>query len=243
MDYLIALWGLGLAITVHELGHFLVLKRKGLVKSVNIGIPIPGVTLGFARNGISYRFSPFLLGGAVELQEDGKSLLEKESVLFQLAASSAGILANLIFAALVVFVTIGWQEGIFAGLKSGLGVLIFSFTEGIPFIYSLVIHPSQLLRDVAGPIGAIRDINQMVGTTTSFGAKLSISLMFSNFAIGLCQLLPFPPLDGFKILLPIPQKILGERAKRVISNAENALTLLTLGFLVFLLVKDIFQLF
>ena len=65
---LVALLFLGLSIFVHELGHFLAAKRRGLVvKRFSIGFG-PRI-FGWERDGVEYRLSAFPFGGYVALPQ------------------------------------------------------------------------------------------------------------------------------------------------------------------------------
>ncbi len=65
---LVALLFLGLSIFVHELGHFLAAKRRGLViKRFSIGFG-PRI-FGWEKNGVEYRLSAFPFGGYVALPQ------------------------------------------------------------------------------------------------------------------------------------------------------------------------------
>ncbi|MBG30350.1 MAG: RIP metalloprotease RseP [Opitutae bacterium] len=65
---LVALFFLGLSIFVHELGHFLAAKRRGLViKRFSIGFG-PRI-FGWEKNGVEYRLSAFPFGGYVALPQ------------------------------------------------------------------------------------------------------------------------------------------------------------------------------
>ena len=65
---LVALAFLGLSIFVHELGHFLAAKRRGLViKRFSIGFG-PRI-FGWEKNGVEYRLSAIPFGGYVALPQ------------------------------------------------------------------------------------------------------------------------------------------------------------------------------
>ena len=64
----VALFALGFTIFIHELGHFLAARRRGLVItrfSIGFGPKI----FGWTRNGVEYRLSAIPFGGYVALPQ------------------------------------------------------------------------------------------------------------------------------------------------------------------------------
>ncbi|MFP6901410.1 MAG: site-2 protease family protein, partial [Opitutales bacterium] len=109
---LVALLFLGLSIFVHELGHFLAAKRRGLViKRFSIGF---GPRLfGWERNGVEYRLSAFPFGGYVALpqlvdmgrieggeteEDEERKNLPKISFADKMIVSVMGAVFNVLFA-------------------------------------------------------------------------------------------------------------------------------------------------
>ena len=110
---LVALLFLGLSIFVHELGHFLAARRRGLViKRFSIGFG-PRI-FGWERDGVEYRLSAFPFGGYVALPqlvdmgriEGGEEEEEKEerenlpeiSYTDKMIVSVMGAVFNVLFA-------------------------------------------------------------------------------------------------------------------------------------------------
>ena len=64
----VALFALGFTIFIHELGHFLAARKRGLViKRFSIGFG-PKI-FGWTRNGVEYRLSAIPFGGYVALPQ------------------------------------------------------------------------------------------------------------------------------------------------------------------------------
>jgi len=108
LKMLVFLTGLAALIFVHELGHFLVARRVGVVVekfSLGFGPKI----LGFKSGGTEYLLSAIPLGGYVKMKGedyDEASLLEKDTfagapVLSRMAIAFAGPLFNILFAVLI----------------------------------------------------------------------------------------------------------------------------------------------
>ena len=65
---LVALLALGFTIFIHELGHFLAARQRGLIiKRFSIGFG-PKI-FGWEKNGVEYRISMFPFGGYVALPQ------------------------------------------------------------------------------------------------------------------------------------------------------------------------------
>ena len=85
----VALFALGFTIFIHELGHFLAARRRGLVItrfSIGFGPKI----FGWTRNGVEYRLSAIPFGGYVALPQlvdmgrlEGKEEIEQDSRPFK----------------------------------------------------------------------------------------------------------------------------------------------------------------
>ena len=85
----VALFALGFTIFIHELGHFLAARRRGLVItrfSIGFGPKI----FGWTRNGVEYRLSAIPFGGYVALPQlvdmgrlEGKEEIEQDSKPFK----------------------------------------------------------------------------------------------------------------------------------------------------------------
>ena len=85
----VALFALGFTIFIHELGHFLAARRRGLVItrfSIGFGPKI----FGWTRNGVEYRLSAIPFGGYVALPQlvdmgrlEGKEEIEHDSKPFK----------------------------------------------------------------------------------------------------------------------------------------------------------------
>ena len=68
LSLLEALFALGFTIFIHELGHFLAARKRGLViKRFSIGFG-PRI-FGWTRNGVEYRLSAIPFGGYVALPQ------------------------------------------------------------------------------------------------------------------------------------------------------------------------------
>ena len=65
---LVAIFALGFSIFIHELGHFLAARKRGL-KVTRFSIGMGPKMMGWTRDGVDYRISWLPLGGHVALPQ------------------------------------------------------------------------------------------------------------------------------------------------------------------------------
>jgi regulator of sigma E protease len=124
--------------------------------------------------------------------------------------------------------TMTWE-----GLKAvffGLGHLIASLVGG-----------SANLNSVSGPVGIV----DMVGSAAKFGFVnlLAFTAMLSlNLAV--LNIMPFPALDGGRLLFLAIEGVIRRRIKPAFANATNAIGFLILiGFMIVVTINDVIKLF
>jgi len=120
-----------------------------------------------------------------------------------------------------------------SGLKAvffGLGHLVGSLVTG-----------SANLNSVSGPVGIV----DMVGSAAKFGFVnlLAFTAMLSlNLAV--LNIMPFPALDGGRLLFLAIESVIRRRIKPAFANATNALGFLILiGFMIVVTINDVLKLF
>ncbi len=112
LDYLIPfLVALGLLITVHEMGHYLVARWCGVkVLRFSIGFGKPLLSRRFGRDGTEWALGAFPLGGYVKMADEREGevapsdlprAFNRQSVWRRFAIVAAGPIANLLLAVLV----------------------------------------------------------------------------------------------------------------------------------------------
>ena len=127
--------------------------------------------------------------------------------------------------------------------------------EGLKFTWSLMqeivvgfgtliaglFHGTAAVSDLTGPVG----IAGMVGTAARLG--LSYLLMFTAFIsinLGIVNLIPFPALDGGRLLFVAIEAIIRRRIKAGFANAVNLVGFVLLMILmIFVTYRDIIRLF
>ncbi len=156
-----------------------------------------------------------MLGEEERSEEEGS--FSNASIPKRIAIVAAGGLVNIIFAILLYIVLVAIVTGDFVRAVSSTGNFIMAMWESIKLIFT----GGVTVNDLMGPIG----ISEVVAQTSSVIDFLYIMALVS-MSLGVTNLLPFPPLDGGKILIYIIEAI---RRKPLKENFE--LKLQMIGFL------------
>ena len=212
---------LGFLVLIHESGHFFVAKFcKVRVNEFAIGF---GPTVWSKQGKVpKYALRLIPLGGFVSMEgEDERSTKEgsfsEASIIKRIAIVAAGGLVNILFAIIVFWCL----SAIFVGVQNAfynVGFFIKSMFESIVQIFSGKVTVDQMM----GPVG----ISSVVSKTSGIADFIYI-LSVISLSLGVTNLLPFPPLDGGKIVLLIIEWI---RKKPFSQKFEVALQ--SVGFLV-----------
>lgn len=217
---------LGFLILIHESGHFFVAKLcKVRVNEFAIGF---GPTI-FKKQGKVTRYAIRLipLGGFVSMEgEEERSNKEgsfsEASIIKRIAIVMAGGLVNIIFA-LIMF----WILSIIAiGFKDSFANVGYFIKETIKNVIQL--FTGKLTVDnMVGPVG----ISNVISKTSSLFDFAYIMTIIS-LSLGVTNLLPFPPLDGGKVVLLI---IEGIRRKPLSQRVEVAIQ--SVGFIAIIMLS------
>lgn len=156
-----------------------------------------------------------MLGEEERSEEEGS--FSKASIPKRIAIVAAGGLVNIMFAILLFIVVATIITGSFTMAISSTGNFIMSMVESIKLLFTGGVTVDNLM----GPIG----ISEVVSQTSSLIDFFYIMALIS-MSLGVTNLLPFPPLDGGKILIYIIEAI---RRKPLKENFE--LKLQMIGFL------------
>lgn len=193
---------LGFLVLIHEAGHFLVARLcKIKVKEFAIGFG-PIIWKKETKN-TKYAIRMIPLGGFVNMlgeeeQSDEEGSFSKASIPKRIAIVAAGGLVNIVFAILLYIVLVWILTGSFVTGITSSGNLILSMVESIKLLFT----GGVTVDDLMGPIG----ISEVVAQTSSIFDFLYIMALIS-ISLGVTNLLPFPPLDGGKILIYIIEAI------------------------------------
>ena len=211
---------LGFLILIHESGHFFVAKLcKIRVNEFAIGF---GHTI-FKKQGkvTKYALRLIPLGGFVSMEgEEERSTKEgsfsEASIIKRIAIVMAGGLVNIIFA-LIMF----WVLSVIAiGFKDSFANVGFFIKETIKNVIQ-IFTGKVTVDDMVGPVG----ISNVISKTSGLFDFVYIMTIIS-LSLGVTNLLPFPPLDGGKVVLLIIEAI---RKKPLSQKVEVAIQ--SVGFL------------
>lgn len=212
---------LGFLVLIHETGHFLV-ARLCKIKVNEFAIGFGPLIWSKETEKTKYSLRLIPLGGYVNMlgeeersEEEGS--FSEASIPKRIAIVAAGGLVNIIFAILLFIVLATIITGSFTMAISSTGNFIMSMVESIKLLFTGGVTVDNLM----GPIG----ISEVVAQTSSLIDFFYIMALIS-MSLGVTNLLPFPPLDGGKILIYI---IEGVRRKPLNENFE--LKLQMIGFL------------
>ena len=193
---------LGFLVLIHEGGHFLVARLcKIKVKEFAIGFG-PTIWKKETEN-TKYAIRLIPLGGFVNLlgeeevtKEEGS--FSEASIPKRIAIVAAGGLVNILFAIIVYSILILVLTGDFLTSITSAGNLIIAMLDSIKMLFTGGFTADNLM----GPIG----ISEVVAQTSGIIDFLYIMALIS-LSLGVTNLLPFPPLDGGKILIYIIEAI------------------------------------
>lgn len=193
---------LGFLILIHEAGHFFV-ARLCKIKVNEFSIGFGPVIWKKETKKTKYALRLIPLGGFVSmLGEEERSSEEgsfsEASIPKRIAVVAAGGLVNIIFAIILYIVLATIVTGNLGTAVSSTGSFIMSMVESVKLIFT----GGVTVNDLMGPIG----ISEVVAQTSSIIDFLYIMALIS-MSLGVTNLLPFPPLDGGKVLIYIIEAI------------------------------------
>ncbi len=192
---------LGTLVFIHELGHFAAAKLfKIKVNEFAIGF---GPVI-FKKQGKQTKYALRLipLGGFVSMEgEEERSAKEgsfsEAGIIKRIIVISAGGIVNIIFAILIYFLLV-WSF-------NDIGVAVIAIKDFVVSIFTslkMMILGGLSAQQMMGPVG----ISNVVSKTNGILDFLYI-LSLISLSLGVTNLMPFPPLDGGKIVLLIIEAI------------------------------------
>ena len=193
---------LGFLVLIHETGHFLV-ARLCKVKVNEFAIGFGPVIWQKETTRTKYALRLIPLGGFVSMlgeeeRSDDEGSFSKASIPKRIAIVAAGGLVNIIFAIVLYIILVAILTGNLGIAITSSGNFIIAMWESIKMIFT----GGVTVNDLMGPIG----ISEVVAQTSTAIDFFYIMALIS-MSLGVTNLLPFPPLDGGKILIYIIEAI------------------------------------
>ena len=218
---------LGFLVLIHETGHFLV-ARLCKVKVNEFAIGFGPVIWQKETTRTKYALRLIPLGGFVSMlgeeeRSDEEGSFSKASIPKRIAIVAAGGVVNIIFAIILYIILATIITGNFGIAISGAGNFIMAMVESIKMIFT----GGVTVNDLMGPIG-ISEVVAQTSTTIDFFYIMALISM----SLGVTNLLPFPPLDGGKILIYIIEAI-----RRKPHKEDFELKLQMAGFLLLIMLS------
>ena len=140
----------------------------------------------------------------------------------------------------VGLVSVSWYWALWQGAKDTIG-LIGAIVSGLFFFFKTLFLEGRILGEIAGPVG----IASLTGRAYQLGFSYLIQLtavLSVNLAI--LNILPFPALDGGRLILLAIEKIKGSPLNQKIEQSINTFGfMLLLGLMLFITWKDVVKLF
>lgn len=211
---------LGFLVFIHECGHFFVAKLcKVKVNEFAIGF---GPTILKKQGKVTkYALRLIPLGGFVSMEgEDERSEEEgsfsRASIIKRIAIVMAGGLVNIIFAIIMFWIL----SIIVLGFKNSFINVVYFLKETLNSLIQLFTGKMSM-DNMVGPVGISSVVSQTSGLFDFAYIMTLISL-----SLGITNLLPFPPLDGGKVVLLIIEAI---RKKPLSQKVEMAIQ--SVGFI------------
>ncbi len=229
---------LGFLVFIHEGGHFLVAKLcKIKVNEFAIGF---GPTIFTKeKGGTKYALRLIPLGGFVSMEgeeerSDAEGSFSNASVWKRIAIVSAGGLVNIIFGLLTYLILVATISDIATAFIAVKNYIVLVFNSLID-LFTGGVSANQMV----GIVG----ISNIVVNTSGIQDYLSIMASIS-VSLGITNLLPFPPLDGGKIVIYLIEAI---RRKPLKENIEIGIQIsgfcLLIGLSIYVTYNDILRIF
>lgn len=230
---------LGFLVLIHEGGHFFVAKLFK-IKVNEFAIGFGPQIFAKEKGGTIYALRLIPLGGFVNMEgEEERSNKEGSfsiaSIPKRIAVVAAGGLVNILFGILLYYIISSIAlNSMYMGLLNTRD-FIFSIFESIILLFTGGVNINQM----TGIVG----ISDIVVNTNGLLNYLYIMSLISA-SLGVTNLLPFPPLDGGKIVIYLIEAI-----RRKPMKEETELRIQSLGFslliilAVFVTYNDIIRIF
>ncbi len=142
--------------------------------------------------------------------------------------------------ALTGVVSYPWYEALWRGVMDA-AFLLWNTIRGYALLLSTLLFEQKLIADVSGPVG----IAKLTGQAAQMGLNYFIQFVaMISINLTVLNIIPFPALDGGRLVLLIAEKIKGSPLNRRVETYINIFGFaILITFMIFITVKDVIRLF
>lgn len=142
--------------------------------------------------------------------------------------------------ALTGTVSYPWYEAIWRGVYDAV-LLTWSTIYGYATLFWTLLVKHELIADVSGPIGIAKLTGQAAGVGFSYLVQF---VAFISINLAVLNIVPFPALDGGRVIMLAVEKLKGSPINRRIEAGINMAGFAALiGLMIYITVKDVVRLF
>ncbi len=237
----------GILVVVHEGGHFVTAKAVG-VKVNEFSIGMGPLLFNKTKGETKYSLRLFPIGGYVALEgededSDDVRAFANKPAWAKLLVLAAGPFMNFLFAFIVLTVLImvtadigNVFQGAVLGFKNCVNMEIMIFDA----LKDLVTGAGSV-NDLVGPIGIVDAVDKTAQTGMPNLVLLTVLLSLN---LGLFNILPFPALDGGRILFVIIRAVVSAFTGKTISDELEGKIhyigiMILFGLMILITMKDV----
>jgi len=245
-----------IAVAVHELGHALAMRSRGVdIEECGLGWPIGSLPCLFQcqlpgkYSRTTFKVHLFLLGAYVKPTTYGLILKERLPLKDKAIIMGAGVLANIMLS-LFLNMVLTMKSGSIAGVGVyifllalvWLGRVWFSrFLVPLAGLFVMYLLISGILQapteSVAGPVGIVDIVGKSIGELSLWTFINTVS--FISFCLGSMNVLPLPPLDGGVIV----NDLIGKYSEKFQKYHQSFGSLAFISLLILALSSDCLRIF
>lgn len=235
----------GILVIVHEGGHFMTAKAVG-VKVNEFSIGMGPLLLKKTKGETTYSVRLLPVGGYVALEgeendSDDERSFGNKPAWAKILVLAAGPFMNFLFAVIILAVmimVIGDNVNIFQafvlGFKNCISMEITIFDA-----FKDLLTGVGSVSDVVGPVGIVNVVDE---TAQAGILNLIFLAVILSLNLGLFNILPFPALDGGRILFVIIRAITGKAISDELENRIHYAGLMILfGLMILITFKDVYS--
>ena len=202
LSLLAGIVALCVAVFVHELGHFLAARLRGIkIDTFSVGMG-PVAYSWLDGSGTTWQVSVLPLGGYVAPDSDS---YRQSTIVDRLAMVAAGPVFSIAFAVPMFLLVTMFITMDVSAIQYAVGKTV-EITGLIAEGTYMLVTGQVDLKEAAGPIGIVDNLRQSAAEGMG---HLAFRMGVISIALGITNMLPIVPLDGGKIMCLVFEAILG----------------------------------